>query len=239
MGSHLGMNVNREPPQKWLVDTRLPTRMSKGAFSKIQTLGFADLAVSRPFPACLAQALPWRHARAQPSGRRLAGRLPTDPHQRRARRLGGRGWALGLCRFEAFSRDWCGLGAVDTRVALQKRICGPRPMEVLGSFPLFPLPVSSRRTRACAAWAPVSTRRWIRSAPSRRLGGGIWPKGRNDWIVYTRVYIYIWSRVPCCYPPPPPPPPRMVRSHPHTDPPNSHPDTPAPPSPGQANPKST
>ena len=58
------------------------------------------------------------------------------------------------------------------------------------------------------------------------------------------IYIYIWSRVPCCYPPPPPygmgppaPPPRPpgprsrarschLRSHPHPDPLNLHPDTP-------------
>ena len=51
------------------------------------------------------------------------------------------------------------------------------------------------------------------------------------------MYIYIWSRVPCCYPPPPPygmgppgPPPGSchLRSHPHPDPLNSHPDTPTP-----------
>ena len=190
MGSHLGMNVNREPPQKWLVDTRLPTRMSKGAFSKIQTLGFADLAVSRPFPACLAQALPWRHARAQPSGRRLAGRLPTDPHQRRARRLGGRGWALGLCRFEAFSRDWCGLGAVDTRVALQKRICGPRLMEVLGSFPLFPLPVSGQERVLPGLQSPLGD-----GSAQPQVGG--WAGGFGQRTETTglciHIYIYIYT----------------------------------------------
>ena len=139
---------------------------------------------SRPLPDGASLAL---HARAQPPGRRLAGRLPTDHYQRRARRLGGRGWALGLCRFEAFSRDWCGLGAVEMRVSSKSRFVvaqNPGPMEVPGSFLWFPLPVSSRRTRACAAWAPVSARRWSRSAPSRRLAGGVWAKGRNDQIVY-------------------------------------------------------
>ena len=71
-----------------------------------------------------------------------------------------------------------------------------------------------------------------------------------------RYNMYIWSRVPCCYPLPPPiwygssrtpPPPARPeppagschrRSHPHPDPLNS-PDTPAPPPPGQANPQPT
>ena len=83
----------------------------------------------------------------------------------------------------------------------------------------------------------------------RRGGGGSGrrPANWNMYIyiyVYKYIYIYIWSRVPCCYPPPPPPygmvpqeppPPQArpgswhLRSHPHPDPLNSHPETPAPP----------
>ena len=92
---------------------------------------------------------------------------------------------------------------------------------------------------------------------SRMVLGLLRALAKDGITVYLSIciYIYIYGpvfRVATPPPPPhmvwvpqePPPPPRPpgschLRSHPHPDPLNSHPDIPVPPPPGQANPQPT